>query len=115
MTVGSLVFFGSAARRCAVEPKKNQGNEQMFLHENPDLFHFFSDFSMQRLAWHLFELVGGKEKAPRVATRATARKLTPQQGVELNLEHGQREWDLYVTLSVDFCEYVIYRSYCGHR
>ena len=27
----------------------------------------------------------------------------------------QREWDLYVTLSVDFCEYVMYRSHCGHR
>jgi len=55
-----------------------------------------------------FGVGGGNEKAPRVVTRATARKLTPQQGVELNFEHRQRECDLYVTLSVDSCENVIY-------
>ena len=55
------------------------------------------------------------ESAPKVATRATARKLAPQQGVEFNFEHGQREWDLYITLSVDSCEYVVYRSHYGHR
>lgn len=55
------------------------------------------------------------ESAPKVATRATAKKLTPHQSDQPNFEHGQREWDLYVTLSVDFCEYVVYRSHCGHR
>lgn len=50
-----------------------------------------------------------------MATHATARKLTLQQGVELNFEHRQRECDLYVTLSVDSCENAMYRSHCGHR